>query len=189
MTVAEINRELYAATREKILQLGYPLDDAATMKAFEPYLVVGSGMIAVVYPESGKGAVLRTYMAAFNSLFIACDDVFAEDPDRISIFNNRFVQGLPQDDLLLEACARCLQELPKYWDPIMADMLRQSTMAFMTSLAIEYRLKDANLSSSDTQLARSLRDMTAAGMLYALWMFPPNTTPELYLPVSQIISH
>ncbi|KAF8634532.1 hypothetical protein AX15_000831 [Amanita polypyramis BW_CC] len=182
LTVAGINKELYSDARERILQLGYPLNDATTMEAFEPHLIVGADMIATIYPASGKDADLRTYMAAFNSLIIACDNIFADNPDLITVFNNRLVQGQQQDHPLLEASAQCVQELSKYWDPIMADILRQSTMSFITALTMEHRLKNTQLSNSDSQLARSLREMIAAGMLYALWMFPADAAPEIYMP-------
>ena len=43
----------------------------------------------------------------------------------------------------LEVFARFLHEFRNFWSSVMTDMLLQSSLTFMTSIAIEHRMKDA----------------------------------------------
>ena len=143
--VVDYDEELYVATREMIKQLGYPLDDPITMKSFNPYLK--SGVLAAVsaYPHLTNLST-RTFAAAYAAFFIIIDDIFTDEPGPISEFNSRLVRGAEQGHPVLDAYARLLLELPKYWDPVMADMMRQSAMTFMTSFVVEQHLQDAKVS-------------------------------------------
>ena len=143
--VVDYDEELYVATSEMIKQLGYPLDDPITMKSFNPYLK--SGVLAAVsaYPHLTNLST-RTFAAAYAAFFIIIDDIFTDEPGPISEFNSRLVRGAEQGHPVLDAYARLLLELPKYWDPVMADMMRQSAMTFMTSFIVEQHLQDAKVS-------------------------------------------
>ncbi|KAF8634534.1 hypothetical protein AX15_000833 [Amanita polypyramis BW_CC] len=190
MTVLEFDEELRTAAREKIRQLGCTFD-ATTAKAVEAHLAVGVYSTVGFYPHV-KDMVIRTFMTAYTALISLIDDYFADKPGPINEFNSRFVRGKAQDHPLLEAFARLLHEFHKYWNPIMADMLQCYSLAFITALAIEYRLQCATILNG-SQLARVVRNMSGISGLYSLWMFPTNASPDMFLsalpPMIRIFNH
>ena len=139
-----------------IMQLGYPLDDPITMKRFNPYLKSGVYAAVSAYPHLTDLSI-RTFVASYAALFIIIDDIFTDEPGPICEFNNRLVRGVEQEHPVLDAYARLLLELPKYWDPVMADMMRQSAMTFMTSFVVEKHLQDAKVSFHSSQCSDMLR--------------------------------
>ncbi|KAF8629917.1 hypothetical protein AX15_003194 [Amanita polypyramis BW_CC] len=178
MTVLDFDEELCAASQEKILQLGCSFD-AATMKMIDACLAVGVYSTVGFYPHV-KDMVIRVFMTAFTTLATAIDDYFADKPGPVSEFNNRFARGIAQEHPLLEAFARILHEFHEHWEPIMADMLQRYSLAFITSLAIEYRLQCVK-TLNGSQLARAVRNMSGISGLYSLWMFPTNASPDTFL--------
>lgn len=141
------DEELFAASCEKIKQLGYPLDDPATMEAAEPYLKLGPMITVGLYPHVTDQAT-RVFISVYAGLTTLIDDVFVDKPGPISEFNYRFAQGIPQQCPVLETFARLLHLFREHWSPVMADMLLQSSMTFITSITLEHAAKDAEVSSS-----------------------------------------
>jgi len=181
MNLVEFDQELFAASCEKLKEFGYPLDDPATMNAAEPYVKLGSIITTGMYPNVTDQAT-RVFMTAYTSVATIIDDTFADKPGPINEFNYRFVRGLPQECSALETFARFLRSFREHWNPVMADMLLQSSMTFITSIALENGMKDAKLpTSNNVELARSLRDMSGVSALYCLWMFSPDTSPEMFM--------
>ncbi|KAF8688291.1 hypothetical protein AX14_003450 [Amanita brunnescens Koide BX004] len=179
VNVVDYDEELYNATREMIIQLGYPLDDPTTMKGFNPYLKNAVYATVASYPHL-TDLTIRAFATAYIALFLPIDDYFADKPGPISEFNSRLIQGIEQEHPLLEAYARLLRELPKHWDPVMADMMRQSAMTFLTSLVVERQLEDAKLPNV-SDLARSIRTMTGTSLIHIMFAFPSGVPPQIYL--------
>jgi len=179
VNVVDYDEELYVATREMIVQLGYPLDDAITMKNFHPYLKNAVYATVASYPHL-TDLTIRAFTTAYIALFLPIDDYFADEPAPISEFNSRLIRGIEQEHPLLEAYANLLRELPKYWDPVMADMMRQSAMTFLTSLVVERQLQDAKLPNV-SELARTIRTMTGTSLIHIMFAFPSRVPPEIYL--------
>ncbi|KAF8328952.1 isoprenoid synthase domain-containing protein [Amanita rubescens] len=174
-----VDEELHNATCEKLLQLGYPIHDPATRKAIEPYLKIANYYTSGTHLNT-KDMPVRTCISAIIAIMSYLDDLFSDEPGPVCDFNNRLVHGVPQEHPVLTVFSRLLSELPKYWDPVMADMMRSSAMSFITSIMIEYKMRNGNLPNS-LNLAKSLRDMSGFSMLCCLWMFPTNTPPEIFL--------
>lgn len=187
-----------------IIQLGYPLDDPTTMKGFNPYLKNAVYATVASYPHL-TDLTIRAFATAYIALFLPIDDYFADKPGPISEFNSRLIQGIEQEHPLLEAYARLLRELPKHWDPVMADMMRQSAMTFLTSLVVERQLEDAKVSLYSSQcsgvltyihsqlpnvsdLARSIRTMTGTSLIHIMFAFPSGVPPQIYLAVSFVFT-
>ena len=143
-----------------IIQLGYPLDDPVTMKGFNPYLKNAVYATVASYPHL-TDLTIRAFATAYVALFLPIDDYFADKPGPISEFNSRLIQGIEQEHPLLEAYAHLLRELPKYWDPVMADMMRQSAMTFLTSLVVERQLENAKVCFRSSQYSGILRSISA----------------------------
>ncbi|KAF8343308.1 isoprenoid synthase domain-containing protein [Amanita rubescens] len=189
----DFDKELFTASCEKIKQLGYPLDDPATMKAAEPYMKLGPMITVGLYPHVTDQAT-RVFISVYAGLTTLIDDAFADKPGPISEFNYRFVRGIPQEYPALETFARLLRLFREHWNPVMADMLLQSSMMFITSITLEHAVKDAELPTcrSSLELARSFRDMSGISTLYCLWMFSPDTPPEMFMaglhPISRFIN-
>lgn len=145
MNLVEFDQELFAASCEKLKEFGYPLDDPVTMNAAEPYVKLGSIITTGMYPNVTDQAS-RVFMTAYTSVAMIIDDTFADKPGPINEFNYRFVRGLPQECSALETFARFLRSFREHWNPVMADMLLQSSMTFITSIALENGMKDAKVS-------------------------------------------
>jgi len=139
-------------------------------------------MITVgIYPHVTDQAT-RVFISVYAGLTTLIDDAFVDKPGPISEFNYRFAQGIPQEYPELETFARLLRLFHEHWDPVMADMLLQSSMTFIKSIALEHAMKDAELPPCNgSQLARSLRDMSGISTLCCLWMFSPDTSPEMFM--------
>ena len=145
LKAVQFDNKLYAAAHDKVIQLGYPLDDAMTMKTFHPFLTDAVYATVASYPHL-KDITIRAFIASYIALFSPISDYFADKPDPVGEFNSRLIRGAKQAHPLLDAYAHLLYELPKYWDPTMADMMRQSAMTFLTSMVVERQLKDAEVS-------------------------------------------
>ena len=140
-----VDEELYNATCEKLLQLGYPIHDPATRKAIEPYLKIANYYTSGTHLNT-KDMPVRTCISAVIAIMSFLDDLFSDEPGPVCDFNNRLVHGAPQEHPVLTVFSRLLSELPKYWDPVMADMMRSSAMSFITSIMIEYKMRNGNVS-------------------------------------------
>ncbi|KAF8629918.1 hypothetical protein AX15_003195 [Amanita polypyramis BW_CC] len=185
MTALDFDEELCAASREKILRLGCSFD-GPTMKMVDTYLTIGVYSTVGFYPHV-KDMVIRAFMAVYTTLAAVIDDYFADKPGPISEFNNCFVRGVAQEHPVLEAFARIMREFHEHWEPIMADMLQCYSLAFITSLAIEYRLQCVK-TLNGSQLARAVRNMSGISGLYSLWMFPTNASPDMFLPALSLMT-
>ena len=64
MKLVEFDQELFAASCEKLKELGYPLDDPATMKAAEPYVKLGSIITIGMYPNVTDQATVTSLRQA-----------------------------------------------------------------------------------------------------------------------------
>lgn len=146
-----LDKELYDATCEKLHQLGYPIHDAATRRAIEPYLKIANYYTLGTHLNT-KEMPVRVCIASVITIMSFIDDLFADDPSPICDFNYRLVHGTPQEHPALMVFSRLLDELPKFWDPVMADMMRSSAMSFITSIMIEYRMKSAKVGFSSLSL-------------------------------------
>ena len=146
-----LDEELYNATCEKLQQLGYPILDAATRRAIEPYLKIANYYTLGTHLNT-KEMPVRVCIASVITIMSFIDDLFADDPGPICDFNYRLVHGTPQEHPALTVFSRLLDELPKFWDPVMADMMRSSAMSFITSIMIEYRMKNAKVNFSSLNL-------------------------------------
>ncbi|KAF8629915.1 hypothetical protein AX15_003193 [Amanita polypyramis BW_CC] len=191
LKLVEFDDELYAASRDKIIQLGYPLDDAITMKYFHPFLKDAVYATVASYPHL-EDITIRAFITSYVALFLPIDDYFADEPGPVGEFNSRLIRGIKQAHPLLEAYACLLHEVPNYWDPAMADMMRQSAMTFLTSLVVERQLRDAKLPNV-SELARSIRTMTGTSLIHVFFAFPSGVRPEIYLtalpPMLKFVEH
>ena len=141
----KLDKELCRASFEKLVQMGYPLHNEATMKATEPYVKLGSTIAIGLYPNI-KDRAVQVFVTAYTAIATIIDDTFADNPGPITEFSDRFMRGVPQEDPTLEVFARFLHGFRDFWNPVMADMLLQSSLMFITSVAIEHGMKDAEVS-------------------------------------------
>ena len=116
------------------------------MQAIEPYVKLGSTIAIGLYPNI-KDRAIQAFVSAYSAIAAIIDDTFADNPGPITKFSDRFMRGIPQEHPTLEAFARFLHEFRDFWSPVMADMLLQSSLMFITSLAIEHGMTDAEVSA------------------------------------------
>ena len=120
------------------------------MKGLNPCLKAAVCVSASSYTHL-TDLTIRAFATAYAALIIIIDDYFMDKPGPISVFNSHLTQGIEQEHPLLEAFARLLRELPKYWDPIMSDIMRQSAMTFITSFLVERQVQNTKVSFHSSQ--------------------------------------
>jgi hypothetical protein len=173
------------------------------MKGFNPYLKAVVCISASSYTHL-TDLTIRAFATAYATLSVIIDDYFMDEPGPISVFNSHLIQGMAQEHPLLEVFARLLRELPKYWDPIMSDIMRQSAMTFITSFLVERQVQNTNVSFHSSnilgcsksihpqllnlELARSVRTMTGTSLILIMFAFPSGTPPEIYLTVGPVFA-
>ncbi len=69
-----VDEELYNATCEKLLQLGYPIHDPATRKAIEPYLKIANYYTSGTHLNT-KDMSVRTCISAVIAIMSFLDDL------------------------------------------------------------------------------------------------------------------
>jgi hypothetical protein len=131
MRLLKLDKELYRASFKKLVQLRYPLHNEAAL--------------AIGLHLNIKGRAVQVFAAAYTAIATIIDDTFADNPGLIGEFNDRFMRGTPQEYPALEVFTHFLHEFRNFWSPVMADMLLQSSLTFITSIAIEHGMKDAEV--------------------------------------------
>lgn len=80
----------------------------------------------------------RIFIALYTAFLIYLDDVFQKDVDRVSVFNDRFIQGQPQEDPVLDSFAALLHEIPNHYGRVVSNIMLTSTLNLVNALLLEH---------------------------------------------------
>ncbi|KAG6844325.1 hypothetical protein H0H87_007731 [Tephrocybe sp. NHM501043] len=123
-------------------------------------------------------------IALFNLYIIYIDDAVLKDARPCTLFQSRFVQGLPQLDPVLDAFADVLHTLSETYPPLQANLILSSAFEFVSASCIEPQLALArgipsSKASRTSDMAATrfplfLRERTGLGLPGALMLFSPS---------------
>ncbi|KAG6853278.1 hypothetical protein C0991_005549, partial [Blastosporella zonata] len=123
----------------------------------------------------------KKLIALFNWYIIYIDDAVLTDPLPCTLFQSRFIQGLPQRDPVLDAFADVLRALSAIYPPLQSNLIISSAFEFVTASCVEPQLAllDDTVPSktADTAATRFplfLRERTGLGLPGALMLFSPS---------------
>ncbi|KAG7088709.1 hypothetical protein E1B28_012679 [Marasmius oreades] len=145
---------------------------------FEKYLSVGVVIAFTSYAHLPRHH--RVQIAVHTSFATALDDIFSHHHQRMESFNESFLKGVSQDDLILDGLAKALLNTSKYYSPIQSNLIVTSTLDFMTSLIMEVKIKKME-SFDSPSFAAYYRDMSGVSIAFAMFIFPKGIDPATYI--------
>ncbi|KKY30306.1 putative longiborneol synthase [Diaporthe ampelina] len=167
---------LRAAMIEYAAPSGVPYnEDRHSRQCFETGLSVAIDM----YP--GHPLEVQLHIGIFTWLGFIIDDTNKRIASDLAHFQARFYTGQPQPSLLLDHFAQTLRNTYQYYDPIIANTIVLSALAFVNSNALEARREFQELVPS--QAAASwpyyFRDKEGLPDTYSGFIFPKALYPDI----------
>lgn len=99
----------------------------------------------------------------------------------LALFQSRFLASQPQPTPLLEHFAKNLQQTYQYWDPVAANFIVLSALAFVSANALERRrdYREMAPSRSGANWAYHFRNIEGLPEVYTYFMFPRSEYPDI----------
>lgn len=144
--VTPYDHQFHDACVEEAVRRGYPLDTPTarghTLRAFLPQ---GTVMSMTAYAHLEDEAT-RIYIALYTALLIYLDDVFKDDVETVSEFNEHFIQGQQQGNSVFDALADVLRETPQHFGLVVSNLIIAATLNLITALPLERESLSLNVS-------------------------------------------
>ena len=107
------------------------------------------------------------------------DDMAPKDPGPFRVFQQRFLNGQPQLNPVLDALVGVMMRFWDLYDPLCANSIIAFTFEFVTSTSMQTDLEKLSLVRGTQRFPMFLRDRTGASIPYALLMFTKSTQIDL----------
>lgn len=122
----------------------------------------------------------------FTWLGFIIDDRSAQSISELEQFQSRFSKGEPQPSALLEAFASVLRDTTTYYDPIIANFINLSALAFINSNAMEMRreYQEMHIPKQAINWPYYFREKEGLPEAYAYFCFPKSSCNNItyFLP-------
>lgn len=105
-----------------------------------PYIPLGVVLAETAYAHLPSDS--RIYIALFSAAVAAVEDLCRGEYELLKGFCLRYWRGLKHGHPILDDYDLILRELPQRFEFVVADMMLQSNMDFVTSLVLEYDMQD-----------------------------------------------
>lgn len=164
-----IDQTLYNECKEILeSKYGFPL---SLHPWFGTCLYIGVDLACSAFSHLPK--CNQVYVAFFTATHMALDDHFQEFHEQLEGFSERLVKGLPQDNPILDAMAKVLDDTPSYYGRLQSNMVITSTLDFVSSLMMDMEIqKMATLDSPD--FAAYCRLLSGISVAFAMFIFPKD---------------
>ncbi|KZL80574.1 longiborneol synthase [Colletotrichum incanum] len=168
------------ALREALLERGRQTgvhvdpDDGSNMR-FEAGLAVAAKM----YPLHPFD--IQVHIGLFTWLGFIIDDLNAELGPDLDNFQSRFSRGDPQPCTILQCFASVLRSTTDYYDPVVANLIVLSALAFVNSNAIELRREYQTILLTRDALSWPyyFRDKEGLPEVYTYFCFYREVCPDI----------
>ncbi|KAI3393121.1 hypothetical protein diail_4720 [Diaporthe ilicicola] len=167
---------LRAAMTEYAAASGVPYNgDKHSRQCFETGLSVAIDM----YPS--HPLAVQLHIGIFTWLGFLIDDTNKCIAPDLAQFQARFYTGGPQPSLLLDHFARTLRNTYQHYDPVIANTIVLSALAFVNSNALETRREFQELvpSTAAASWPYYFRDKEGLPDSYACFIFPKAMYPDI----------
>ncbi|KAJ6562396.1 terpenoid synthase [Mycena capillaripes] len=166
-TVTPLDKQFYAECYAGAVERGWPADTVAK------HLPGGVLMGSTGYAHLPKRST-RILIAIYTACGIYLDDVFKDDVEAVSVFNQRFFEHAPQGDPVLDCFAQVLLELGDHFERVVSNIVVTSTLNAVTALTLEYKTKGMTMNRNALGYPTFSRVMSGASEAYTLFIFPPD---------------
>lgn len=123
---------------------------------------------------------MKLHIAIYSWLAIYIDD---DEPgtDELAGFQERFHRGEPQPSALLARFAEVLQDMSKYFEPLVTNFIVLSTLQFVNATLLERRGEFLNLQHcrEASGWPDYIRDRSGVPEAYAYFIFPREQCPDI----------
>ncbi|KAF6800371.1 hypothetical protein CSOJ01_12186 [Colletotrichum sojae] len=168
------------ALRQILLDRGWQVglhvdpDDGSRMR-FEAGLAVAAEM----YPLHPFD--IQVHIGLFTWLGFIIDDLNAELGPDLDAFQSRFFRGETQPHVVLEFFASVLRATPDYYDPVVANLIVLSALAFVNSNAIELRREYQSIVPTEDACnwPYYFRDKEGLPEVYTYFCFYKDLCPDI----------
>ena len=128
----------------------------------------------------------QRYIAIYTACIVYADDIGSRHIDALAQFSRRFVTGEKQLSPGLEVLAGLLKQSYTLWPEVGADCIISSTLAGMTSMHLEFTMKNMVVTPKATRWPDYFRDKTGFASAYAHFNFAKGwrSTPDSYMQLS-----
>ena len=111
------------------------------------------------------------FIALYTAFTFYADDHCGADPEPIGQFAQRFIEGEPQLDPVLDRFAAHIKHAYELWPRIGANAVISGTLDSMTAMYIEYTTQDMSTIPAATRYPYYLRTKSGVGPPYAHFIF------------------
>jgi len=136
--VKDYDDDFHNACRRAASDRGISLDGDASIGPYIPLGVVIAQTAYAHLPSFDS----RIYIALFTAALAAVEDLCRDEYGLLRGFCLRYWKGQKHEHLMLDYYDSILRELPQRFEYVVADMMLQSNMDFVTSLVLEYNMRD-----------------------------------------------
>ncbi|KUI64114.1 Trichodiene synthase [Cytospora mali] len=141
--------------------------------------VTGLSVASDMYPSHPLDVQL--HIGIFTWLGFLIDDTNRCIASDIANFQSRFYASQPQPSLLLEHFAQTLRNTYRYYDPVVANFIVLSALAFVNANALETRREFQELAplKAGVNWPYYFRDKEGLPEVYAYFIFPRGLYPDI----------
>ncbi|KAK1972291.1 longiborneol synthase [Colletotrichum sublineola] len=190
---------------ERAVDIGYPLDTPISAKAFRLGYSLGlvrchhlanSHCHVVVYPSKTSQLLtsrqlchpnhpteVQGFVGLFTWLVVQYDDIVGQNDEmaEAQLFQERFFRGETQPNAMLEGLANLMREAPRWFDPVLANLLQISTLKFLTCNLLERHKGFLNMpvTRAGVKFPDFVRDLSGINVAFAVFCFPKAQYPDV----------
>ena len=138
--ILKLDEALYTECCQEAIDRDIPMDGKYSIR---PYMSVGVALTANAFAHLPDRTTWM-WTCLLISIAVGIDDNLggALDMAHVSHFNEQFVNCQPQGNPALKAFDMFLRDAPRYFSPLVSNLITTSMLDYMSSLLLDYETKD-----------------------------------------------
>ncbi|KAK7036079.1 isoprenoid synthase domain-containing protein [Favolaschia claudopus] len=173
-----LDKQFYLECHAGAVERGWPADSVAK------HLPGGVAMGSFGYAHL-PNRTTRILIAIYTACGIYLDDVYKEDVDAASMFNQRFFEHSPQADPVLDCFARVILELGDHFERVASNIMMTSTLNAVTALTLEFKTQGMPIHPKALGYPTFSRVMSGASEAYTIFIFPSDLPLRAFVQILQ----
>ncbi|OJA17559.1 hypothetical protein AZE42_09098 [Rhizopogon vesiculosus] len=165
---------------KEAINRGFQMDGKSSIR---PYIPAAVALASNAYAHLPDHAT-KLWICLLISVIICIDDRCLDrglDIVHLFPFNERFVSCQPQGDPALKALDSLLREAPRYYSPLVSNLIVTSILDFVSSLLLDHETKDLRISTSTPLFPNYCRLLSGATTASVLLIFPATVPVQEYI--------
>jgi len=130
-----IDELLYAECCHEAINRNFPMDGNPSIR---PYMAIGVAVFCTCYAHLPNRAT-KMWICLITAVSTCVDDILnrGQSTENLYRFNERFVNCEPQGDPVLSAFDALMREAPRYYSPLVSNLILTSSLDFASGLLLE----------------------------------------------------